>query len=707
MLNWHEVPFVRLLMPFALGIIACLFLDYNSPLLQLATFLFFVASIVFAFIRGWYRFRWLFGFSASLFFLMGGYQAAWHYNELHQKDHFTKLQFPDKTKWIGKVDEAPVRKQEWVKVELAIKWAINESGEKVPCSGNVLCYISRDSLSDTIQYGDILAINGYVTPVAPPSNPNSFDYRRYLHYKNIHHQAFVRTGNWQVIGEGKGNSIYALAIDFQGKLLKSLRKHLHTQNELAVGSALILGYRDEIPENIQSAYSKTGAMHVLAVSGLHVGIVFLIVNFFLKRIRWRNKKWNLLKLALNLLTIWSFALITGAAPSVVRAATMFSFVCIGQAMRRKTNIYNSLAASAFLLLLYNPFWIASVSFQLSYMAVWGIVYFQPKFEKLIWIENKYLSKAWALICVSLGAQLMTLPLILFYFNQFPTFFWLSSLILVPAASFVLGAGIALFFSESFLPELATLIGKALWALLLGCNEVVFTIQNLPGAVLDGISPSGAISFLTYLIIFCFMIAISQRKMRWVLISLALVSSIGINYALREVKQFHNSQIVVYDVSKSTLIDFINGKEVHSFHKPGLESKTISFAAEGHRNKMGIKMAHSFSETDTIAFSGAGIRARNGIIHFRNTTIYLLDKKPGKHFERKIATDYLLLRESPRVTIEELIERFDFGMIIFDSSNKEWVVKQWKLSCEQLDIAYYDIKSNGALVINLKPNSSLN
>jgi competence protein ComEC len=702
MLNWRELPFVRILLPFIAGILLAFYLNVKIPGLEILLYGLTALVLLYSKVRGLYRYRWLYGAGFSLMFLAFGYSLTLRHNELNDDAHFSKIQTPATENIVaGRVNDAPVKKAAWIKIELKIFATASTPDSLQPCTGNLLLYLARDSAAERLTYGDELVFTGKMSPVEPPKNPNAFDYRRYLHFQNIHYQAFVRGGNWALVKKRERYSVFGTAISLQNHFTETLRKHLDTPNEFSVGAALILGYRDEVPEEILTAYSETGAMHVLAVSGLHVGIVFLILNFFLKRVKWQIPAWRYFKMTVILLAIWAFALVTGASPSVMRAAVMFSFVTVAEAMYRNKNFYNTLTASAFCLLVYNPYWLASVSFQLSYLAVFGIVYFQPKFSRLLTIENKWLDYCWQLTCVSLAAQLMTLPLTLFYFNQFPTYFWLSSLILVPLSGVELGLGLLLFLLEMIWQSGAIWVGKILWAALWLGNQSIVFIQKMPGALMDGIWISANVALVLYLSLSAGMAAISSRKFNWVLSSLTLLLFVSVNYAFTSFRQQKTQRLAVYNIYKHTVIDFFDGTTAYSLVNQDINEKSLGFATEGFRNANGVGEVKTFHLKDTAAHEFDRWFYQNGFIQFYDTRLFVVTKPVAFLSGEKIRVDYLLVRGTPKVTVEDLLEVFDFKTVIFDASNKKWQLEKWKTRCEELGVDYFDINESGAFVLDLR------
>jgi len=700
MLNWREFPFVRLLLPFATGIILAIQFDLQIPGLPLAFLSLVGLQLLSQKLRGLYRYRWMPGLLLNLTLLVLGYGVTWQHDELHHDFHFSKIHAPEQgTVLVGEVADVPVNKENWVKIELAINATGPNADSLESASGSLLLYLQRDSAAESLAYGDQLVLSGKATTVEPPANPNAFDYGRYLHFQNIHYQAFVKNGNWKMVKRNDHFSLYGTAIFFQKQFTETLRKHLKTENEFAVGAALIFGYRSEVPEEVMTAYSQTGAVHILAVSGMHVGILFVILNFFFKRIKTRNRYWQWGKAILILVAIWSFALVTGASPSVLRSATMFSFVVLADALGRNKNFYNTLTASAFCLLLYDPYWLLSVSFQLSYLAILGIVYFQPKIAALWVIENKIGNYLWELNAVSLAAQLMTLPFTLLYFHQFPTYFWLSSLVLVPLSGLELGAGLLLLIVDPIWAFGAKVLGWLLWAMLWLGNETVMVIQHLPAALVNGIWIGGIVTLLLFLSIGSTMAAISFRKFRWVLATLALLVVVGVSFAFSGFKHHQNRQVTVYSVYKHTAIDFFDGEKAWSLTDRALEAKPLKYAAEGNRFANGINEVEMQHLEDTAALVGDHFFFQNGLAQFYDKRLFVVSGPVIFSGEMPLKVDYLLLRNTPKVEIEDLLQTFDFQQIIFDASNKKWRLEDWKNQCDSLGVNYFDVNEEGAFVLD--------
>jgi competence protein ComEC len=298
-------------------------------------------------------------------------------------------------------------------------------------------------------------------------------------------------------------------------------------------------------------------MHVLAVSGLHVGLIFLFLLWAFRFLNFvKGGKW--LRLICISAILWMYALITGFSPSVQRAVTMFTFLLIAETLNRRNSIYNSIAASAFALLLVNPDILFAVGFQLSYAAVLSIVYFYPMLVKLLPAQQVVLQKPWQLLCVSLAAQIGTFPLSLYYFNQFPVYFWLSNFIVIPAA-FILLCGTFLFFITSALPPLNQLIAQLLDIINSGVLFLLKKISMLPGAVIDHIAISGQELISLIAIILFIILFISSRRARYLQLSLLCFLSFQLFGVQKKLKLFNQHRFISYKNTNRTF-HFIDGRK---------------------------------------------------------------------------------------------------------------------------------------------------
>ena len=493
--------------PFVLGIIVGIFLP-SLLVLKLCLTSLVIGILVVSIFR---KHRWIPASTYLFLFIIAGYSLTVLNTERLYDGHYSVYSLERHSIFIGTLSSDAVPRAKSIKAEMDIQLCVTKN-DTIPINGTMLVYFEKDALAEKLGYGDELVIKGMLNEIQVPQNPNEFNYKRYMGFHQITHQIYAPSGEWFKSEAGVG--FIRTIKDWQHSVLRIIEDHNITNRELAIVSALLVGYKHHLSADQVNAFASAGAMHVLAVSGLHVGIIFIIVSAILKPLG--RYKWGLyLKGILLLLSLWLYAAITGLSPSVTRAATMFSFVIAAQQFKRHTNIFNTLATSAMALLVLNPFLIVEVGFQLSYLAVVGIVVLQPYLYKL-W-EPKYwiVDKIWAITAVSVSAQVATFPLGLLYFHQFPNYFLLSNLVVIPAATAILPTGIALV-TLHWVPGLNSALGFVLYWLVHLLDLFIQWVEKQPGALMSGIDISIFETYFIYMIVISSVVFVITRKYRWLL-----------------------------------------------------------------------------------------------------------------------------------------------------------------------------------------------
>jgi competence protein ComEC len=442
-----------------------------------------------------------------------------------------------------------------VKLECA-----KENNNLLLVNEKIVLYSSDTVTNRLVEPGNEIVFKAQLYEISNNKNPGEFDFKSYMSKKGIRYQASVKSGI--TISATKRNTLQTTALNIRTKLMNLYREAGIDGDEYAVLGALTLGDQNYISNEVKSYFASSGAMHVLSVSGLHVGIIFLVLNFLCKPLDRRNNL-KVPKVIILLGFLWIYAFITGLSPSVLRSTAMFSFLVIGENSNRRTNTYNTLAVSAFLLLLINPLLLFDVGFQLSYIAVFSIVFFQPRFASLIKTKNVVSKYLCDLVTVSLAAQLGTSPVSIFYFHQFPSYFLLSNILVVPAAALILYLGM-LFFTVSFIPYLSYIIAFLLKYLTAGLNYCVRTVETLPCAVIEGVS----ISLFTVVMFYLLMASVSSfiitKRGNLLLLSLTTLSVLILLNIFVEIQRINQEKIIIYNNRNEPLISYIDGKNHYYF-----------------------------------------------------------------------------------------------------------------------------------------------
>lgn len=500
----HEIPFVRLLIPLLAGIVSGwlfpqqLLLTVSQLTLATILILFLLALL---FYKRLYKQVWIIGSMIHIFLFAAGYFLCTKNN--YDFSYFTTK--PDA--WVLKIASEPQVHSSTIRFKATVIQAF-KNNTFYATRGKIMVTLKTDSsLIRELEYGHIILTPTKFSTLTPAFNPGEFDFKNYLATQGIYHQAFIPEYQIKLL-KHTPTSIVAWCLSVRKKLVKKLHTYIpHSQAALA--ATLLLGYRTDLGKEMLTTYSQTGTMHILAVSGMHVGLVFLLISVLLKPLS-SEPKTKFLSLAIILVSIWFYALITALSPSVCRAAIMLSFVVIGKTFRRNQNTYNLIAASAMLLLLYNPLYLFDVGFQLSYLAVIGIIYYQPKIYSIIYVKNKPLAIIWSYGALCISAQLATFPLSIYYFHQFPIYFLLSNLFIVLPITVLMYGGI-LFLIIPFTSLLKPL-GLLLYWIIAHMNSILIYIQQLPYANWSNLWITASQCTLIYSIMACFAwYLISNRK----------------------------------------------------------------------------------------------------------------------------------------------------------------------------------------------------
>lgn len=494
----HNIPLIRPATALISGIMAGSLFNFNLNFLILALLvvvvLLLIASLFYSF-----RITLFFGAGIYILFAVAGIWRFQAYNR--RPELFTEGKYSATVLEI--LQEKPKSYQSVLKISAFFR---NDSVFKT--NEKVMVYFAKSEKASRLKPGEQIVFDKTPQPVENSIDLNGFDYAGYLERKRIYRQVYLPDSRWIESGMFTHNFLI-LAERTRLQMLEIFRNQDLGEKELNVLSALTLGYKRGLDPETKRVFSAAGAMHVLAVSGLHVGIVFMILSFFLSFLK-KRKRGEIAYLLVMITSLWCFAFLTGLSPSVSRAAAMFTIVVIASVFKKSSNIYQSLVASAFVLLLLNPNNLFEVGFQLSYAAVFGIVFLQPRLNKIFTFRFRVSRYFWALLTTSVAAQIATFPLSAFYFNQFPTFFWVSNLVVIPAAGILIPLGISLLFFGG-IPLIAVPLTKITGFVLQLVIQFLETVEKFPLSVLEFSVHRIELIFLYLTMFFSFIFIASKKK----------------------------------------------------------------------------------------------------------------------------------------------------------------------------------------------------
>ena len=548
--------------------------------------------------------------------------------------------------------------------------------------GLALLNIAKDSLrKQSLEPGDQLVSIAKIKSVTNPLNPYQFNYKKYLAYQGIHYRIQLRP-EWFKKLDQKNSSIYTLSANYRNKIISRLKTEGFGSEELGIIQALLLGERNGVNKDVLEDYKKAGAIHILAVSGLHIGILLLLFNILLKPLE-RFPHGNQIKLLLGLLLLWTYAFIAGLSPSIVRACTMYSFLAYALLLNRPTNTFNLLALSYVTVLLINPLNLFQVGFQLSYTAVLAIVWLHPKLMLLWYPKNLFLNKIWQLLAVSIAAQLGVLPLSLFYFHQFPGLFFIANLLIVPFLGVILGLGL-LTIVLSMLQVLPTVLVNLYNTLIRLMNHIIKLVAEQDAFVLTDISFDFSEVILSYTFILFGVAYFSKPKKNLLVIS---ISALGLFLGVLLIKDIKASNRIY------TYILHQNQQNV-LLHQNGF---LLNCYTNNSRNPYLIKnyiVAERIKHVNTQELQNAYTITHKNL--FRIDSNHVL---PPKNFK----VDYLWLTHNPKINLNRLLEQHKPTMVIADGSNYAFMSALWKHTCLEKKIPFHDTRKKGAFQFPLDNN----
>lgn len=548
------------------------------------------------------------------------------------------------------------------------------------CKGKALLYIPISKhKNQPLAYGNLYMVHTKLNSISKPNNPYQFDYKKYMERQSIYYSAALKKDqDYTLVGKIKNVNQYA------GYLRKVLIKNINEGNLNASSKALIhaiiLGQRQDIDPKTYSSYVNSGAVHLLAVSGLHVGMITLIFGFILMPLE-RIKHGKLIAKFFLILLLWCYALITGGSASVCRAVTMFSFLILGTLIKRPTKTINNLAVSALLLLIINPNFIFDVGFQLSYLAVLGIVIIHPMLNKLIKPKYKILKYFWTLVTVSLSAQIAVFPLTIYYFKQFPGLFLITNILLIPIMGLVIIIGLLLLVFTAPNSKL-TILEKGFQLLNEYITHIVQWVGDQKRFIINPIQIDSYETFLIYcIIVLSIMYFKTKLKSTITIICLTIIG-----FQLKIIYDMHTNktnELVVFHEYKDTILARNYNRHITiSSKKPYPKS---SFSTNNYLTQ--------FNKYDTVSLP---------LTHFyplkKSYLMVIQDHVLPKQVNQK--AEVILLSGSPKINLERLISIYKPKLIISDGSNYSSYVNRWKKTCKKTRTPFHNTYEKGAKIFKL-------
>lgn len=700
MFRWLPYTFIRIVAFFMGGILAGIYLAGFIPTAYVVALL-AILTILYYFLFSFQKYSIASvinpGYVALPIIFVCGYLHVLFKTEIKHDNHFANA-LPGMDAYKVVITGYNEEKDHYWKTEGRITEVYN--GKWSSAEGKLQLYFSKSDFGSPYHYGNVLLVKGAPQPVPAPANPEEFDYKQFLAVKNIYHQHFVDNTQVMLVDNDPPYTTLGYAIAIRHWAQGVLEKVIEGRQEQGLASALVLGVTDGLDHELLGAYAATGTMHVLAVSGLHVSIIYFILVFLLKPLK-TTPSGKVIIGVVSLFVLWGYAFITGLSPSVLRAVVMFSFVAIGRLLSRDTNIYNTLALSAFCLLVYDPYLILSVGFQLSYLAVLGIVYFQPRIVRLWEPSSWFVDKVWSITSVSLAAQLATFALGLLYFHQFPNYFLLSNLVVIPLSFGVLVLGVAVL-SVSFISVIAEGLGFLLTLCIKIMNGAVSFVEMLPFSRIEDIhiTPLQCWVLLGLIVCFALMVEYKQYAYLYPAFVLTVVYSYS-RWVHHYNQQVNQSAITVYNIPGYSAIDLMQNAQALFLADSALINSPgkVKFHITPNRIYAGVnKIFHVAHSRIVNEVEGARLIVWNGRKILNITRAHFASYNLASSF------DLIIISNNSVNTITSLQSWYPHTPVILDSSNSYYYSTKIIEQAKALKADIYSVPHQGAYTFRFDKQS---
>lgn len=683
-ISLHRYPFLRLLLPLIIGIVCGDFLYFHAVSISFLLFAgassFLFLSVLLSHFLTRFSFRWLFGVSVSLLFFVLG---AGSMNLRLQETQYSSLQPEEAVSRViltGKPEE---------KEHSLLCRARTEEGKRV------LLYLAPDSAAQQWQGGEELLISARILPPVNNGNPDEFDYARYLSRKGIAGTAYVAAGRWRLLARRGEMSLLQRALSYREKILDVYRKLGFEGDSFAVLSALTVGYKEELSEDIRETYSVSGASHVLALSGLHIGFLYALLCFVMRGLPRYVAAMRWLRAIAILLLLWSFAFFTGLSPSVVRSVIMFSLFALAGAFIRESISMNTLAATALFMLLACPGWVFDVGFQLSFCAVAAILLIYPSLYRRLPPGNRMLKKIGALLAVSLVAQVGTAPLVLLYFSRFSTHFLLTNLLVIPLVSLIMYAAVLMLAATPF-PAIQGVLAMGVRWLVEALNGAVRWVERLPFSSVDGVWTDRVEVFCFYLSVLLLLYYIVSRRRNGLLALGVCILAGGSYHLARQVADRPHQCIRFYNVRGCAAVHCIaaDGHSWLAYADSVPDGKRLSRVASRYWYRHHLQAPVAV----TGDYVSPDFSRKSGILSFGNKRVCVVNdnQSRNKTSSQPLFIDYLYLCRGYGGGVEGLAGLFTVDTVILDVSLPDYRKEALISECRRLGIKILSLSDEGSL-----------
>ena len=668
--HFKNAPFVRISVPFAAGITTDIIFqtDLKSWVLIL-----FTASVIIISIRILpLKWKWKLNLfeGVCIVMMISSFGGVVH----NIKTNITKNNFSIRGNVHCFKIEEPYKKTNNGKRYLAEIYTADEQPKYIT---NGYLYV-KDSLT-ILNEGDVILSSAIIKRIKNTANPGAYDFSKESAKRGVYTKISISSNDdFFLIGREK-RLISNWINHTQTWIIHTLQQKLKDKEKYGLAEAILIGHRDDMDSSLLSSYINTGVVHVIAISGLHIGLIFMIINMLVNKMS-TPEKVKYISLFTTLPVIWWFTLLTGATPSVVRSALMTTIILVGKALSRKPNTLNSMMASAYIQTMVYPDIVNDLGFQLSYAAVGSILIFNPLISKMVFVKNPIIKECWGMVSITIAAQLLTTPISLYQFNQFPVLFLITNLVAVPLSSILLLAELLLCLTE-FIHLKTDTLSFITNLIIDGMNGYIRKIEGIPFAIINDIFIGVPTLILMYLALY-FLWKFLKHKTRNYFINLLLIVSVA--YATNNIHGISSlkSRIAILNVPGGTCIMLQDGNIARLILNNSL--------LENH-DKLTILKKQLAKKYWIERFEFSSIPSYPLMITLTPRV------KLGEN--KQSISKIVVLTGTPRIELNTLLKHTDTAMLLIaDASNKLWKIQQWQTEADRLLLRFYSVDEEGPLVM---------
>ncbi|MCB0511210.1 MAG: ComEC/Rec2 family competence protein [Bacteroidetes bacterium] len=642
----QQLPWLKFLLPLLLGIICSRWISFEIHW----AFLLILLSIYFLsnhFYRK-YNKSWLYILSFVCLILFG-LAYTQRFQLKFQKYHFSKFE----GKYAIGIVRTPIEnKTNSYQTTLEIKNIIQEHNI-INTKGKLLLYIQKDSLKNPLEIGDEILLHLKSNEIEAPKNLKQFDYKTYLSYNDIYHQAYIKNFEYKILAKHQRYFIKRKSDEISKYAQSLLQKYIPDKENFNIADGIFLGHKSEMDIEQYNTFAYLGIVHILSVSGLHVGIIYLLISFCLSFIPNKSKTIYILKFLTAFLLIWLFAFVVGLSPAVVRSALLFSILHLGRILKEDTIPLNILLGAAFIQLLINPLVLYNIGFQLSYLAMLGLYLFYKPIYNVLYSKNKFINWFAQLCSASVAAQIFTLPFAIYYFGNFPTYFLIANIFAIPLSTLILWFCVALL-PLQFIPIMAKLTGYLISYLIDIFIYLSKLLLMLPYAKMNTLFINEWQLILCCLAISIFTIYIFTQKIKYALYALSIVVFIIISAYFIQYQNYQQDKLVFYAVNKNLVYGLHQKSNVTIYSKDTLSLKDYNF---------NVSNTCRYFRNQTVNND----LIKQDLQFIKNKSVYFLHQHNiQKSYQTPLSIDILVLTDNIYLDVERLVQNYHFKQLILSS-----------------------------------------